>query len=114
MTRRRVLLLGSVAVVAACAIVVTVWPRTEINRWNAARIEKGMTRAEVEGILGGPHRQECEPYPIFMFTSGRQPEFWGTPQLLVCVWFDNNDRVHTVRLYHDDGPLELIRHWLRL
>jgi hypothetical protein len=112
MTRRRVLLLGSVAVVAACAIVVTVWPRTAINRWNAARIEKGMTRAEVEAILGGPPRQEGEPYPIFM--SGPRPERWGTPQLLVCVWFDNDDRVHSVHLFNDDGPLELVRRWLRL
>jgi hypothetical protein len=59
MTRRRVLLLGSVAVVAA--LVVTWWalPRpSAIHQENAAKVKEGMTLAEVEAILGGPPRDE--------------------------------------------------------
>jgi hypothetical protein len=34
------------------------WPRTAITRENAAKIQPGMTLAEVEAILGGPAREE--------------------------------------------------------
>src|SRR5262249_60673684 len=53
--RRRLLLFGLLAVMAALAVAVwLVWPRSAINRANYERIEQGMTRAEVEAILGGP------------------------------------------------------------
>jgi hypothetical protein len=57
-TRRLVLLTlpagPAVALVAAWLL----WPRTAITRENAARIQLGMTLAEVEEILGGPARDE--------------------------------------------------------
>ena len=60
MTRRRVLLLGSVA--SFVGLVAGVWailPRpSAINRENAAKIKEGMTLAEVEAILGGRARNE--------------------------------------------------------
>ena len=60
MGRRRVLLLGSAAVVVVgLAIGVwTLWPRTAITEENAAKLRPGMTLAEVEAILGGPARIE--------------------------------------------------------
>jgi hypothetical protein len=55
MTRRRALLLGSTAVVAALAVTGWIVSRqSAITRENGARISEGMTMAEVEAILGGP------------------------------------------------------------
>jgi hypothetical protein len=34
------------------------WPRTAITPENAAKVREGMTREEVEAILGGPERDE--------------------------------------------------------
>jgi hypothetical protein len=60
MTRRRVLLLGPVAVAAVMAT--TIWltwpPPSAISPENAATLKEGMTLAEVEQILGGPARDE--------------------------------------------------------
>jgi hypothetical protein len=60
MTRRRVLLFGSVAVAVALAVAVwLVWPAaTAITADNATRIKEGMTHSEVEAILGGPARDD--------------------------------------------------------
>jgi hypothetical protein len=59
MTRRRVLLLGSVAVVVALVVGWWAVPRpSAINPENAAKINEGMTLAEVEAILGGPPLDE--------------------------------------------------------
>ena len=60
MTRRRVLLLGSVAALAAMAFGAWVtWPRpSAITDENSVKIQTGMTLAEVEAILGGPPRNE--------------------------------------------------------
>jgi hypothetical protein len=57
--RRLFLALG----VVACLLLVgggawLLWPRSAITRENAARIEIGMTLAEVEAILGGAARDE--------------------------------------------------------
>ncbi len=57
---RRALLLGIVIALAALAGTVwLLWPRTAISRENAEKVCAGMTRAEVEAILGGPARDEA-------------------------------------------------------
>jgi hypothetical protein len=59
MTRHRVLLFVLLATVASAVVAGgLLWPRTTITRPNAQRIEKGMTLAEVESILGGPARND--------------------------------------------------------
>src|SRR4051812_12875345 len=61
MTKRsRRLLLFSVpaALVAGLLAAWLLWPRTAITRENAERVQVGMTRAEVEAILGGPARDD--------------------------------------------------------
>ena len=54
MRRRKLLVALAVGVVVAAAAVV-LWPRPDrITQENCDRIEKGMSQAEVEAILGGP------------------------------------------------------------
>ena len=58
-TRRRLLLFGMLAIATVFAVAVwMLWPRPGITRANAMRIEVGMTRADVEAVLGGPARDE--------------------------------------------------------
>lgn len=59
-TRRRLLLFGLLAGFTVVGMLVA-WlflPRTAITPKNAAKIQVGMTRSEVESILGGPARDE--------------------------------------------------------
>jgi hypothetical protein len=61
--RRRTLLVALVglAVVGAAGVVV-LWPRTErVTRENFDRIRKGMTRQEVEALLGPPEVYSTGP-----------------------------------------------------
>jgi len=61
MTRRtrRLLMIGLPAVLVAVLLTTWLfWPRTPITRGNATRIVEGLSLAEVEGILGGPARDE--------------------------------------------------------
>jgi hypothetical protein len=56
---RRFLFFSLAAAVVGLAVGVwLLWPCTAITRDNVAKIRKGMTRAEVEAILGGPARNE--------------------------------------------------------
>jgi hypothetical protein len=58
MTRRRLLLFGLLATIAILATVWLLWPRTAITRENAAKIQPGITLADVEKLLGCPDRDE--------------------------------------------------------
>ena len=108
-------LLGSAAIIGALAFAAwALQPRpSAINQWNASRIEKGMTLAQAEAILGGPPRQEGERYPCCLF-GPRPAAEWGTPSLVVRVSLDHDGHVRSVDQYHDDGPLEFVRQWLGL
>src|SRR5262245_11545526 len=58
--RRRMVVVGLLAALGALGLTLwLLWPRTAITLENAARIESGMTRAQVEAILGGPARDEA-------------------------------------------------------
>ena len=63
MTRRRLLMFGFLVMLVMLGV--GVWlllPTTAITRENAAKIQEGMTLAEVEAILGGPARSEADGY----------------------------------------------------
>lgn len=77
---RRLLLLALPVGLLVLAIGVgLLWPRTAITRENAAKIEPGMTLAEVEAKLGGPARDETtgpverEEPPEFAPPDARNP-----------------------------------------
>jgi hypothetical protein len=104
MTRRtrRLLLFGlpaglMVTLVAAWLL----WPRTAITRENAARIQPGMTLAEVEAILGGAARSDTTG-PVNLdpaATSDALEQAWFLEKV-VRVWEDALDR-------QDDTPRSL-------
>jgi hypothetical protein len=139
-TRRRLLVFGLLAgLLALGAGVWLLWPRTAITRENAARIRPGMTLEEVETILGGPMRddstgkveQDWEWTPEIpghlIIESWRPPpqekgavsmSDWRSDQVLIFVDLDSNGRIlecHTFELRRaQDGPVGMIRRWLRL
>lgn len=110
MSRKRLIVFLSLATVAIVGLA-AVWPRTAITRENAARIKVGMTRQEVETILGGPPREEGGHYPVFM-VSGPPREEWATPAIVIFVFFDGDGTVDSVQVDHDDGLLAFIRRLL--
>jgi hypothetical protein len=121
---RRLLLFGLPAGVAvALAAGWLLWPHTAITAGNAAKIQKGMTLAEVEAILGGPPRDEST-VPLVVTLPKEDgnaldhgdaeislvlwraaaadgaaaagavvPRQWVTNRLLVAVYFDADGRV---------------------
>jgi hypothetical protein len=112
--RRLPLLALSAAIVLAGVGCWLVWTRTAITTENAAKIRNGMTRAEVEQILGGPPRAEGGWPPIVIM--GPKAECWSTPHLLIRVWFfhQDNGRVSMVQVDQaDDDLAEILLGWLR-
>jgi SmpA / OmlA family len=102
---------------------VGVWLRgheseSQINLDSYKRIKQGMTRQQVEEILGGPARNESEgrdvrPGPPYLHVPLRT---WHGPRFSIYVVFDENEFAQTVIL---DDPLQghhgiwdIIRSWL--
>ena len=115
-TRHRWLLLA----VVACGLLATgayclTRPRLSINEETCAKIRPGMTRAEVEGLIGGP--------PGDYTTSPRLRggcamayeicDCWVSDEGEIVVEFDDG-RVSQVRFGEVLGPsfLERLRTWL--
>jgi hypothetical protein len=115
MTCRRLLVLGLPAGLVALAVAAwLLWPRTAITRENAAKIQPGMTLAEVEAFLGGPARDEStgpltddddvddEPagFPVVLFAPSCDGEmiaahdrhFWISDSVVVRVCFNPEGR----------------------
>jgi hypothetical protein len=103
MNRRHALLLLIVSSLAMLVVGFS-WrspTRTAITREHAARIARGMTRAEVEAILGGPARDETdgmyhvrwEPVePVAIPPIGVRRGQWTSGECAVAVLF-HEDRV---------------------
>jgi hypothetical protein len=130
--------------VALIAIPWLLWSQSAINSQNFAKIEPGMTLAEVEGIFGGPARNESTgPLTaaldkddetlkrLFLWAEtqiDRNPrdadaEFpsarmWTSDRLVACVDFDADGRVsrkNSLRVRRrHDGPLDVVRRWFGL
>jgi hypothetical protein len=121
--RRRTLLvvLVGLAVVVAVGVVV-LWPRQDrISRQNLERIKRGMTRAEVEAILGPPGDHATapleDPDPHWLVMSNWRPydrpvvdrfyrvsvEYqviqWRGDAGIICVEFTLSDHVVEAGMY---------------
>jgi hypothetical protein len=94
------ILLAVLAAVAGILLPIVYQSPSRISRASCARIRPGMTRAEVETILGGPPgAYDNEEPPFWTFRLGQGPEFgeemWFGREGMVTVWFgDGWDRSH--------------------
>ena len=115
---RRLLLLALPALVALTGGGWLFWPRTAITRENAAKIQVGMTLAEVEAILGGPARDEAPKRQVLVkIQSVHHDCEWNSDHVSVWVHLDAQGRVTECRAIPvppAPGPLERLRRWLGL
>jgi hypothetical protein len=126
MTRRtrRLLIAVPVALVLALTFAWLPWPPTAITAENAARIQPGMTLAEVKAILGGPERDESTG-PLASDLS-EALEAYDRPGRLkwqsdrAVIWLDvdaagNVGKVSAVPVRRaEEAPLDRVRRWLGL
>jgi hypothetical protein len=140
MTRRRLFAIACIVALAACAIGLwLLWPApSAITRENAAKIKDGMTRAEVEAILGGPARDETtgpididttthedadvEGMHMLMlarvFLADEHPSLvWRSDYVIIRMRLDADGVVSVCRVVpvcrEPESPLDRIRRWLR-
>ena len=109
--RRRTLLValvGLAVVVAAGAV--ALWPRPErITRENFARLKFGMSRAEVEAILGSPGEFSTGPLEYGYFCMGEPPDVWESDQGVILVFYGAPPLALDVRIVpkrKEVGPLD--------
>ncbi len=131
------LALPAVAVAVAVGVWLA-WPRTAISLENYARVQKGMTVGELEGLLGGLPRNEstgplvyddgiyqgcCRilPHWAHRYEPWRKhPNSyeWISDEAIIYVFLDDDDRVSSHGLYPvrraDQNPLATLRRWLHL
>ncbi len=135
-TRRTLLLALPVTLGMIAAALWLLWPRTAITRENAARIQPGMTRADVEALLGGPARDDTtgpvarEDPPEFAPPDAQGRRFritlidlrphleWHSDEVQVWVHVDAEGRVTDCRAFPmrrtDESLLDRLRRWLGL
>jgi hypothetical protein len=118
--RRRLLLVAVVSTAVVLVVGLTawlLWPRTAITRENAARIQVGMTVAEVEEILGGPARDETPKRPLVVKIQNVHPDReWNSDQVSIWLHLDAEGRVRECRAIPvpPKAPLNRLRRWLGL
>jgi hypothetical protein len=111
--KKRLALTGIVLATIACVTVV--WLRSSgITEDAYQRIQVGMTRKQVEGVLGGPARNESGNDLANLHVSSYSssplfPERWWGPDIGISITFDAQDRVIAKELEtHDYGPQMLV------
>jgi hypothetical protein len=93
----------AVALLLVGALLALTGPRhCPVNRRAIERIKKGMTRAEVHAILGGPggdYRTQPAQHHIngFGIVDFMGNESWRGDSMGVCVAYDTEDRVEDFR-----------------
>jgi hypothetical protein len=92
MTKKRCIVLAGLLAIGVCltlAVLALLPPRLGVTQANTARIEDGMTRQEVETILGGEGIHGY--YPL----NGCNIVVWSHPRndTWVRVFFDDDNRV---------------------
>jgi hypothetical protein len=143
MSRKKTVSLLSILLLVCVAAGVgldAAWPRSPINRENAAQLVPGLPLAEVERILGGPARNDATG-PITTDPTGhpsdgpllwrtyayrmrslwdrpRETKEWWSNTLVVRVDLDGDARVERCECIAvrriNESPLDMIRRWLNL
>jgi hypothetical protein len=117
MRRRKLLLvLAGLAVVFCAAGAFLLWVQpSSVTRENCDRIKAGMSRAEVEAILGPPGDYTTGPRVQIIMESGglemhRPDRTWNGDEGVFSVWFDGERKVEFTRFHEwtriDQSPLE--------
>jgi outer membrane protein assembly factor BamE (lipoprotein component of BamABCDE complex) len=115
MKRRRVVLLGA-GVLALLACDLAIWatlPRPGITKGNYGRLKEGMTRQEVQDILGCPpgdyngtvrDREYAYAFLSHAITlSSPKQEFWIGERVAVMAEFDQQGKLFQKGLYEFPG-----------
>jgi hypothetical protein len=116
MKRYRLLAIGltvaALIFLGAVVVALLLLARAEINASNAVKIQAGMTRAEVEEILGPPR---VDPASSMVDEHGHAQQQWAGRDYTIIVSFDESGRVFDVIGFSDDPPMftKLLR-WLGL
>jgi hypothetical protein len=98
-TRRLVALLSAVALSAVLLLLLLARPDGPSVSWrNYCRIQPGMTRAEVEELLGGPAGGYCTEWTELELDLSLPPppddgEMWSADDGGIIVMFDRSGRV---------------------
>jgi hypothetical protein len=89
---KKIYMICGAVVLAACSCclvtgVIAFWPRTSELKANFSRIEKGMTKAQVESVIGMPPSRSVPPPKI-------EPNFfvWFGDDGKAKVWFDDDGK----------------------
>ena len=122
MTKKRWILLAGILAACVCltlAVLALLPPRPGVTLANIERIEKGMTLAEVEKILGGPGKVfDSDPLShLSIIDSSRTVVVWGRlyEGPCVAVSFDRNtNRVRGKNWEPQDTFLQRLFNSLRL
>jgi hypothetical protein len=117
--RRLFVTVGLLACILVAGGAWLLWPRTMITAENAAKIQPGMTVAEVEEILGGPARNEApEVARVHRMLQSVSPDLeWTSEQVSVWVRLEGDGHVRACRAIPAppaQGPIATLRRWLRL
>jgi hypothetical protein len=89
------------------------WPHAAITVANGNKIVPGMTRGEVEALLGGPARLE-RPLGFKIESPLGPPTVWASKHATVLVWFDDDKVVRADVTRYVENPVDVLRHWLGL
>src|ERR1700738_701338 len=119
-TRRRLILSATLLMTSALIALRVIWPETPISRVNAARIPSGLSRDDVEALLGGPARDDSTDVLIpdyhdpVVIPNTRIPPWapleWRSDEVIIRVTFDLDDHVLKSTSWNvrrvSRGPLE--------
>ena len=124
MNKRRLLTLMTIGVLAllACAALLFLLPKPiDVTEASCGRIQPGMTRTEVEAILGGPPGDYetgkrgivLDRYGNGVLMEEGRMEEWGGDEGFLQIGFDENDSVLWTRFVSAGRRRTFIERWLR-
>jgi hypothetical protein len=110
--RRLLIALGlcACALLTSAVVAWLLWPTTAITRENATKITTDMTLAEVEGILGGPARNESTgPVVMEWDDPENQASVMRQGELLLESFLHGGPAGHPTRQWQSDYATVVVR-----